>query len=181
MTSKKIADSIFNIKEKLTDKEFKDIMDLLSIKNKEEDKVELYEFTYLKNKPKMDKMKLNNRKFGYNFDNFKTKTKIVTIGSNTVFCPNHLKNLIENENNMLQKQTFKITKEKDNNTDYPELLFGGYYGYCSSVNEKWCSNPYDRDEDSDYNDSNSDSDEDRKGVFIRYRKYIGLSLKKIKM
>ena len=36
---------IYDIKEKLTDKEFKDLMDKLSIKNEEEEEC-FYEFTY---------------------------------------------------------------------------------------------------------------------------------------
>ena len=37
MASQEIADMIFNLKDKLSDKEFKDIMDKLSIKKKEEE------------------------------------------------------------------------------------------------------------------------------------------------
>ena len=81
MTSKKIADNIFNIKEKLTDKEFKDIMDLLSIKNKEEeeDEVELYEFTYMKmRKPQVFKFDNSSSTYGYNFADY--KIDILTFG-----------------------------------------------------------------------------------------------------
>ena len=45
MTSQELSNMVFAIKEKITDKEFKDIMDKLSIKNEEEDC--LYEFSYV--------------------------------------------------------------------------------------------------------------------------------------
>ena len=87
MTSKKIADNIFNIKEKLTDKEFKDIMDLLSIKNKEEeeDEVELYEFTYMKmRKPQVFKFDNSSSTYGYNFADYKIKTKKIIIDTSII-------------------------------------------------------------------------------------------------
>ena len=45
MTAQELSNMVFAIKEKITDKEFKDIMDKLSIKNDEEDC--LYEFSYV--------------------------------------------------------------------------------------------------------------------------------------
>jgi len=48
MTSKELSNMVFAIKDKITDKEFKDIMDKLSIKNKEEEENNLYEFIYIK-------------------------------------------------------------------------------------------------------------------------------------
>ena len=44
MTSQELSNMIYDIKEKLTDKEFKDIMDKLSLTHKEE---KLYEFQYI--------------------------------------------------------------------------------------------------------------------------------------
>jgi len=85
MTSKEIADMIYNFKDKLTDKEFKDIMDKLSIKNKEEqeEQEDIYVVRYIKQKPilsydgdgdlyykfstkyKIRKVKLNNNRISF--------------------------------------------------------------------------------------------------------------------
>ena len=50
MTSQELSNMIFEIKDKLTDKEFKDIMDKLSIKKKEQDDC-FYELKYIEQKP----------------------------------------------------------------------------------------------------------------------------------
>jgi hypothetical protein len=47
MTSKELSNMIFDIKEKLTDKEFKDIMEKLSLTHKKEEVQQLYEFQYI--------------------------------------------------------------------------------------------------------------------------------------
>ena len=49
MTSQELSNMVFAIKEKITDKEYKDLMDKLSIKNEEEDC--LYEFSYVEQRP----------------------------------------------------------------------------------------------------------------------------------
>lgn len=48
MTSQEISNMIFNIKDKITDKEFKDIMEKLSIKHEEDKKEDTYELRYIK-------------------------------------------------------------------------------------------------------------------------------------
>jgi len=179
MTSKKIADSIFNIKEKLTDKEFKEIMDKLSIKNKEEDKVELYEFTYMKmRKPTLDK---NGHSFIYNFANYKIKTKNVVF-KNDDDDDQFKRELLSNDHNWLHTMPFMLSKSKTQNY---YILSQGCMSMCSnSVLDMHCENPL-ADEDDDDDDDNSECDKciytalkKKKGEDIRYRKMIGLSIKK---
>ena len=185
MTSKKIADNIFNIKEKLTDKEFKDIMDLLSIKNKEEeeDEVELYEFTYMKmRKPQVFKFDNSSSTYGYNFADYKIKTKKIIIDTSIDL------DIITNENNYLQKVAFRLSKVKFKN--YYKLS-KGHFGegmIDNSIKEDYFKNPLATDDE----DSDGDCDCDwgcdkciykhlkkQKVVNIMYRKLIGLSIKKI--
>lgn len=187
MTSKKIADNIFNIKEKLTDKEFKDIMDLLSIKNKEEeeDEVELYEFTYMKmRKPQVFKFDNSSNTYGYNLADYKIKTKKVIID------PSIDPDIKTNENNYLQKVAFRLSKVKFKN--YYKLS-KGHFGegmIDNSIKEDYFKNPLASDDE----DSDGDCDCDwgcdkciykhlkkQKGVNIIYRKMIGISIKKIKL
>ena len=51
MSSQEIADMVFNFKDKLTDKEFKDVMDKLAIKKKEDEN--MYIVRYIKQKKKL--------------------------------------------------------------------------------------------------------------------------------
>ena len=48
MTSQELSNMVFAIKDKISDKEFKDLMDKLSVKNKEEKEEGLYIFEYIK-------------------------------------------------------------------------------------------------------------------------------------
>lgn len=49
MTAQELSNMVFAIKNKITDKEFKDIMEKLSVKNEEEDC--FYEFSYIEQTP----------------------------------------------------------------------------------------------------------------------------------
>jgi hypothetical protein len=187
MTSKKIADSIFNIKEKLTDKEFKDIMDLLSIKNKEEkeDKVELYEFTYMKmRKPEVFKFDHSSYTYGYNFANYKIKTKKVIIDPEFYY----MGDIITDETNYLQRVAFKLSKVKNKN--YYKLSKGIFCGgpIDNCITEDYFKNPFTSDNEDEDNDCDCDygcdkcflpNEKKRKGVNIMYRKMIGISIKKM--
>lgn len=79
MTSHELADMIYSVKEKLTDKEFKDIMEKLSIKKKEEEDV--YEFKYIKTTTHMCEIGCEccvGEKIGWKFRQ-KVKTRKVKI------------------------------------------------------------------------------------------------------
>ena len=82
MTSHDIADMIFSVKEKLTDKEFKDIMEKLSIKKKEEEEENIYVLKYVKTKYKMDSIDTS---VGFRFTP-KIKTKKVKLSANSMWA-----------------------------------------------------------------------------------------------
>jgi hypothetical protein len=181
MTSHELADMIYSVKEKLTDKEFKDIMDKLSIKNKKEDEPELYEFTYMKmREPTVEKF--SRYTFGYNFCNYKIKTKDVVFDEDDEFK----KRLLNNVWNGLHTLPFMLTKS-ENKKYY--VLKEACQGMCAnSIVDKFCVNPLADDSDEDEeNECECDWGCDKcmytkmkenKGVEIRYRKMIGLSIKK---
>lgn len=180
MTSHELADMIYSVKEKLTDKEFKDIMEKLSIKKEEEeDTPELYEFTYMKmRKPFLDKDEVG---FVYNFANYKIKTKNVVFEDDDQFK----KELLSNNHNWLYTMPFMLSKSKTQN--YYVLSKGCLGMGNNSVIDMYCSNPL---ADSDDDDDDECVCEDgcdkclytalkkKKGAEIRYRKMIGLSIKK---
>ena len=183
MMSEEISDLIFSIKEKLTDKEFKDIMDKLSIKNKEEeeDNPELYEFTYMKmRKPTLLKEE-DGYNFLYNFSNYKIKTKDVVFEDDDQFK----RELLSNNHNWLYTMPFMLTKIKNKNY---YLLREGCQGMCAnSVIDIYCKNPLVDDSDDDDNECECEYGCDKciyialkkkKGAEIRYRKMIGISIKK---
>ena len=185
MASKQIADKIFSIKENLSDKDFKDIMDLLSIKNKEEeDDVELYEFTFMKmKKPRFIKFPNSSNTFGYNFTDYKIKTKNVIIDKDVDT------DVLTNKNNILQRMVFDLRKIKDKNY---YILSNGIFGegmMGNSTKQDIFKNLFDSDDsDDDDDDCNCDWGCDKciykkmkneKSVNIIYRKMIGLSLKKL--
>lgn len=184
MTSRDLSDMIFSIKDKITDKEFKDIMDKLSIKNKEEeeeDKVELYEFTYMK----MRKPIVFNEgySFIYNFSNYKIKTKDVVFEQDDIFKQQFL----SNQFNWVHTMPFMLTKSK---TQKYHILSEGCLGMCAnSVNDMFCKNPLADEENSDDDDNDCECEngcdkcmysimKKNKGAEIRYRRMIGLSIKK---
>lgn len=185
MTAEKLADSIFNIKEKLTDKEFKDIMDLLSIKNKEEkeNEVELYEFTYMKmRKPQVFKFDNSSYTYGYNLADYKIKTKKVIID------PDIDNDILTNNNNYLQKVAFRLSKVKYK--DYYKIS-KGHFGegmIDNSIKEDYFKNPFTSDNEDEDSDCDCEwgcdkcffpNEKKRKGVNIMYRKMIGISIKKM--
>ena len=179
MTSQELSNMIYDIKDKLTDKEFKDIMDKLSVKNKEEDKPELYEFTYMKmRKPTLDN---DGCDFVYNFANYKIKTKDVVFEKDDQFK----RELLINSHNWLHTIPFMITKSKTQNY---HLLSNGCFGMGdNSVIDMYCKNPLVESESDEDDDCACDISCDKwnysqlkkkRGATIRYRKMIGISIKK---
>lgn len=178
MTAQELSNMVFAIKDKITDKEFKEIMDKLSVKNKEEDKSELYEFTYMKmRKPTLDK---DGYSFAYNFANYKIKTKNVVFEEDDQFKEEFL----SNKHNWVYTMPFMLTKSKTQN--YYVLSWGCLGMVDNSVIDMYCKNPL-ADEDSDDDDCECSDGCDKcmysslkkkKGAEIRYRKMIGLSIKK---
>jgi len=179
MTSHELADMIYSVKEKLTDKEFKDIMDKLSIKNKKEEP-EIYEFTYMKmRKPTLEKF--SKYTLGYNLCNYKIKTKDVVFEKDGLFK----EYMISNKHNWVHTRSFMLTKSE--NSDYYQLS-EGCVGMCAnSIFEEFFENPLADSDSENEDDCECDhgcdkcmykNEAKRKGTEIRYRKMIGLSIKK---
>jgi len=180
MTAQELSNMIFAIKEKISDKEFKDIMDKLSVKNEKEDKPELYEFTYMKmRKPSLDSD--GNLDLHYNLCNYKIKTKDVVFEKDDQFK----REMISNANNWVYTMPFMLTKS---NTQNYHILGEGCFGMCAcSVIEMYCGNPLAESDEEEEDDCDCEwgcdkciypKMKNKKGATIRYRKMIGLSIKK---
>jgi len=183
MSAQELSDMVYAIKEKITDKEFKDIMDKLSVKNKEENKPELYEFTYMKMKEPT--LVNNGYSFLYNFAYYKIKTKDVVFETGINQNDQFKKEFLSNKN-CIHIMPFMLTKSKTHNY---HVLSEGCGGMCdNSVIDMYCKNPL-ANEDSDDDDDDCECGggcdkcmysilKKQKGAEIRYRKMIGLSIKK---
>ena len=90
MTSQELSNMIFNIKDKITDKEFKDIMDKLSVKN-EEEKQDTYELRYIKRDTRVGR--ITNKNIGWRM-NDKIKIKKVKLAD---VCNCNINRIIESK------------------------------------------------------------------------------------
>lgn len=180
MTAQELSNMVFAIKEKISDKEFKDIMDKLSVKNEKEDKPELYEFTYMKmREPNLDSD--GNLDLHYNFCKYKIKTKDVVFEEDDQFKSE----MISNTHNWLYTYPFMLTLSK---TQKYWVLGKGCFGMCAnSVIEKYCENPLAGSDEEEEDDCVCvwgcdkciyPKMKNKKGATIRFRKMIGLSIKK---
>jgi hypothetical protein len=166
MSSQEIADMVFNFKDKLTDKEFKDVMDKLSIKNKEEG--DIYMVRYIKQKkeltqtgdglsykflPKYKQKKV--KLYDYNDEDFK---EIIDK-----MVKDKLIEMIGKVNNFTIP-TMRIRKRNDE-----------YFIEPTDDNYKWCNNPYD---DGDENNEEENRAKD-KGVFVCFNEFLIIDIKKL--
>ena len=108
MTSQELADMIFSVKEKLTDKEFKDIMEKLSVKKEEEEK-DVYEFRYLKTSTHMCEIGCQEcvgENIGYKFRS-KVKTRKVKLSEDVRWrCIEKIMKNINNDNGHIYDDLF---------------------------------------------------------------------------
>ena len=126
MTSHELADMIYSLKEKLTDKEYKDIMEKLSVKKQEEEEEgagNVYVLKYVITKIKMtyigvEEWEEGEREIGYNF-NSKIKTKKVILGNNCGTWE-YIMKYINNNDDAQDIYHFKLYKNKN---QYPELHY----------------------------------------------------------
>jgi hypothetical protein len=122
MTSHELADMIYSLKEKLTDKEYKDIMEKLSVKKKEEEEAgNVYVLKYVITKIKMtyigvEEWEEGERELGYNF-NSKIKTKKVILGKGGG-TREYLIKYNNNNDDAEDEYHFKLYKNKN---QYPVL------------------------------------------------------------
>jgi len=129
MTSHELADMIYSLKEKLTDKEYKDIMEKLSVKKKEEEEGagNVYVLKYVITKTDMSYIDVAEdeeyrKEIGYNF-NSKIKTKKVILGNGNGGTWEYIMKYINNNDDAQDIYHFKLYKNKN---QYPELKY--YYG-----------------------------------------------------
>lgn len=175
-TSQELANMIYSVKEKLTDKEFKDIMEKLSIKNKEEEDVKLYRFTYMKiRRPHL--ARINNNGYGYDISNADIRTKVVCINSDA----ETIKMFLENKK-LFHLMPFNITKIE--NKHYYKLSLSNDTNLPNnSIQIDYFKNFFNDDSD---NDDDSDDEccewytlKKEKGVHIIYKKLQALSIEPV--
>jgi len=168
MTSQEIADMVFNFKDKLTDKEFKDVMDKLAIKKKDEGNI--YEVRYIKQKRKLT---YGDGGLFYKIDpSYKVKNVKIPDGDE------ELKNLIDELIEVIKdNKSYKIPPidiRKKNGENY----------FTFSANPiLWCNNPYQKKANCECGNCESDDDEDddrakQKGAFIGFCDILIVSIEK---
>ena len=191
MTSntQEISNAVFNLKEKMTDSEFKNIMDLLKIKNDEEKKDEKhwYNYSYFK---QSNKLAHNGTEIVRRFL-IKRKTKRVYI-KNEKTTSSYSMDILTRVG-LFQKHIEKLGKCNTNH-EYGSKLFKDDNGdwcldlecqYTSRCNV-WFNNPYRAvNNDSDCDTDNEDEEDLKKqlqdayGVWVEYLEKIPISLTKI--
>ena len=166
MTSQEIADMVFNFKDKLTDKEFKDVMDKLAVKKKDEGNI--YEVRYIKQKRKLT---YGDGGLFYKIDpSYKVKNVKIPDGDE------ELKNLID--------ELIEVIKDNKSYKIPPIDIISknGENYFTLSVNPVlWCNNPYAKANCDCGNCESDDEDDDRakqKGAYIGFREMLIVSIEK---
>ena len=166
MASQEIADMIFNFKDKLTDKEFKDVMDKLAIKNKEEG--DMYMVRYIKQKKKLT---YEGHGICYKFD-AKYKQKKVKLYD---YSDEDFKEIIDKivEDKLIEMigkvneykiPTMRIRKRNDE-----------YFIEPADEKYEWCNNPY--DDKSENNEEENRAKE--RGAFVGFNEFLIIDIKKL--
>jgi len=174
MASHEIADMIFNLKDKLSDKEFKDIMDKLSIKKKEE--YDTYLITYIKQEHKLTS---DDDGIYYKIEHKYKQKKVRLFDDNdedfkkTIdeFIDNKFLNMIDLFNE-LKIPSMKIIK------------LDNQYWLKPDDNERrvWLHNPYYKNENENNEDNeneNNEDDDNKKGMFLKFNDCLFMNIKKI--
>jgi len=117
MTAQNVASLMYDIKEKITDKEFKDIMDALGVVHKEDKKKDVYLFKYYK-------MKLDVGRFhdGVMGNRLKYKYKETKVVLHPHFEDVGFINRLMNNIKQGLDYEFYISKDRENKETYPELM-----------------------------------------------------------
>ena len=169
MSSQEIADMIFNFKDKLTDKEFKDVMDKLAIKKKDE--TDMYEVRYIK-----QVLKLTHGEGGGLYHKLLPKYKVKKV------------KLYDEEEGFKSVIDDIVMDIIANKTDYrlPNMDItkknGEYMLIPSGQSVIWCNNPYEKKCNCSDCNSDDDDDDDRakeKGAFIGFSRILITDIKKL--
>ena len=156
MTTQELSNMIFNIKNKITDKEFKDLMEKLSLKHKE-DENDTYELRYIKRDTRLSVTTKN--KIGWRMEE-KIKTKKVKLGDVFNF---DIDKIIEKQNGFFNNKDIKGFKfDITNGVRYISTIEEG-------ANVEWLPNNDVRDEDQDVDDC---------GIFFLYNNILPIHIKK---
>ena len=155
MTAQNVASLMYDIKEKITDKEFKDIMDALGVVHKNDKKQDVYLFKYYKMKMDINRMwdgRMGNR-LRYKYKEIKVVLHEDIQGDDDINrIMNNIKSGIDYE--------FIILDKKD---DYPILTTSH-----KSVEDLEPIEDYDGKED-----------DDKKPVLLEYNEIIPISIEKL--
>lgn len=162
MTSQELSNMIFNIKDKITDKEFKELMEKLSVKHKE-DESDTYELRYIKRDTRLGR--ITNKNIGWRM-NDKIKTKKVKLAD---VCNCDINRIIEKQNGFFDdidasRYNYEITK------------MDGVRYFSKKHNGKeveWLQNHDIRDEDGDVDD------EDDCGIWFAFSDIFPIHIKKL--
>ena len=116
MTAQNVASLMYDIKDKISDKEFKDIMDALGVVHKNDEKQDVYLFKYYK-------MKLDVGRFhdGVMGNRLKYKYKETKVVLHPNFEGVGFINRIMNNIKYGINYEFYIKKDRENKENYPEL------------------------------------------------------------
>tara|TARA_B110000444_G_C18481766_1_gene429472 strand:- start:37 stop:558 length:522 start_codon:yes stop_codon:yes gene_type:complete len=172
MASQEIADMIFNLKDKLSDKEFKDIMDKLSIKKKEEEEDDTYMITYIKQEHKLTYDDDNG--IYYKIEHMYKQRKV------KLFDDADFKKLIDD----LIDNNFLNMIDLYNRLKIPSMkiikLHNQYFLKPYNERRVWLHLPYHKDENENENENeNNEDDDNAKGMFLKFNECLIINIKKI--
>ncbi len=154
MTAQNVASLMYDIKEKITDKEFKDIMDALGVVHKEDKKQDVYLFKYYK--MKLDVGRMSDGVMGNRLKYRYKETKVVLHDSLT--GDGFINRIMNNIKDGIDYE-FYIRKDRENKEEYPELV------KTSKTVESL--------------ESMKDATEDDYLVFLEYNEIIPISIEKL--
>ena len=155
MSAQNVASLMYDIKEKITDKEFKEIMDALGVVHKNEKKEDVYLFKYYK--MKLDVGRMHDGNMG-NRLKYKYKETKVVLHEKLKVGDNFIDRLMSNIKSGLDYE-FYISKDKENKEAYPELM-----KLYKTVSTLECM---------------KDAEEDDDIVLLEYNEIIPISIKKL--
>jgi hypothetical protein len=159
MTAQNVASLMYDIKEKITDKEFKDIMDALGVVHKDDKKQDVYLFKYYKMKMDINRMwdgRMGNR--------LKYKYKEIEVVLHEDLDDAKINRLMNNIKQGIDYE-FIIYKKKEKN-NYPVL-----HTAQKSVE--------DLEPIEDYETYRDAPDDDKKPVYLEYNEIIPISIEKL--
>ena len=158
MTAQELSNMVFAIKEKITDKEYKDIMDKLSIKNEEDC---FYEFSYIEQTPitKCDDDDDINKFYSLKTKLTKRIIRKIEIGDASIKLYDFIRN----------PPYYSHLHLYFNYTDETKLHIDAYFTNTPTYFSRDCVNV----------DNKADTGNWENGVWIQYQTIIPISLKKI--